>query len=71
MEGIDYLHKNDICHRDIKPSNIMITEDKKIFIVDFNVSKQKEEGEDKFRIVTKAGTIAFSAPEIFLKDSYE
>lgn len=42
----------------------------KVTIVDFNVSRVKE-STDKFKIMTKAGTIAFSAPEIFLRDSYE
>jgi len=47
LEGLDYLHKNDVCHRDIKPSNIMITKDKKrIVITDFNVAKKKNEDAD-------------------------
>jgi serine/threonine protein kinase len=42
LEGLAYLHKNDVCHRDIKPSNIMITKDRKrIVIADFNVAKKK------------------------------
>ena len=39
MTGIEYLHSEKVCHRDIKPSNILITEDKKVFIADFNVAK--------------------------------
>jgi serine/threonine protein kinase len=42
LEGLAYLHRNDVCHRDIKPSNIMITKDRKrIVIADFNVAKKK------------------------------
>ena len=33
------MHENRVCHRDLKPANIMITESKKIVIIDFNVSK--------------------------------
>lgn len=25
LEGLDFLHSNDIIHRDIKPSNIFVT----------------------------------------------
>ena len=39
MTGIEYLHSERVCHRDIKPSNILITENKKVFIADFNVAK--------------------------------
>jgi hypothetical protein len=34
-----------------------------VFIADFNVSKKKN-GEE-YRMMTKTGTLAFSAPEIF------
>ncbi len=41
LEGIAYLHENQVCHRDIKPSNILVTKDKsRVVIVDFNVAKQ-------------------------------
>ena len=39
LEGLAYLHEERVCHRDIKPSNILITEDKKVYIADFNVAK--------------------------------
>lgn len=71
MEGIDFLHKNGICHRDIKPSNLLITKQKKIYIVDFNVSRKKESDGSEFKIMTRAGTLAFSAPEILMNKHYE
>lgn len=69
MEGIAYLHANGVCHRDIKPSNILVTQSQQVFIADFNVAREKT-GEN-FRMLTKTGTLAFCAPEIFSLSYYE
>jgi serine/threonine protein kinase len=63
MEGIEYLHSLNVAHRDIKPQNLLVDKSNKVFIMDFNVSKKSENG--KLRMMTKTGTVAFSAPEIF------
>jgi len=63
MQGIAYLHQQGICHRDIKPSNILVTKDQRVYITDFNVAREKSS--DLFRMMTRTGTLAFSAPEIF------
>ncbi|MEB3190662.1 MAG: serine/threonine-protein kinase [Snowella sp.] len=40
---LDFLHQNKVIHRDIKPSNIIRrSSDKKLFLVDFGVSKLVE-----------------------------
>lgn len=69
MEGIKYLHFKGICHRDIKPSNILVTQDQKVYIADFNVAKERN-GE-MFNMMTRTGTLAYSAPEIFTHTYYE
>lgn len=47
IKAVESLHKRGIAHRDIKPQNILITEDKKIKLIDFNISKQtKRKGSD-------------------------
>ena len=36
MHAIKYVHENDLIFRDLKPNNIMIDNDKKIHIIDFD-----------------------------------
>ncbi len=69
MLGIEHLHEKGVCHRDIKPSNILVTREQKVHIVDFNVARVKV-GE-AFRMMTKTGTLAYSAPELFTQTYYE
>ena len=38
--------------------------------MDFNVSQTKLEDKNEFIMMTKTGTVAFSAPEIFVASSY-
>ena len=40
LEGLSYCHKNGIIHKDLTLNNILITEDKKIKIIDFGLSIQ-------------------------------
>mgnify|MGYP002631401731 CR=1 FL=1 len=70
MEGIEYLHATNVAHRDIKPQNLLVTKDNRVCILDFNVSSKKESNE-KFKMMTKTGTVAFSAPEIFTQKFYD
>eukprot|EP00347_Sterkiella_histriomuscorum_P015913 403355208 len=69
MVGLEYLHSEGVCHRDIKPSNILVTKDQHVTIADFNVARQKS-GEI-FKMMTKTGTLAHSAPEIFIQTYYD
>ena len=38
--------------------------------MDFNVSSLKKEDQNDFQMMTKTGTVAFSAPEIFTHQFY-
>jgi serine/threonine protein kinase len=45
MEGIAYLHSNNVSHRDIKLDNILLDGHGNIKIGDFGVSKRHEDNE--------------------------
>ena len=53
-----------IIHRDIKPSNIILTEDGRIILIDFNAAKQFLNA-NKTRDTRLLGTEGFAAPEQF------
>ena len=36
IEGMEYLHKKGVVHRDIKPENLLIDEEFRLIIADFN-----------------------------------
>lgn len=59
-----------MAHRDIKPQNLVVTDDAKVILLDFNVSSQKQKEQENFKMMTKTGTVAFSAPEIFTQKFY-
>lgn len=64
--AIEHLHSKNIVHRDLKPSNILLDAVGHIKITDFGLSRRLAYGERAF---TKCGTLAYAAPEIFLKKS--
>lgn len=66
--GLKFLHSNGIIHRDIKNDNILIDYDQmNVKIIDFGLSKVLY----KYEFTNEPyGTIAFSAPELLNKHSY-
>jgi len=68
IEGLEYLHAQNILHRDIKLDNILIDLNNTVKICDFGVSKQIKSGEV---MRDQCGTPAYIAPEILLNKGYE
>jgi len=70
LEAVAYLHDNDIVHRDLKPENLLYqnpSEDSKIMISDFGLSKIHVEGST---MKTACGTPGYVAPEVLKQRSY-
>ena len=63
VEGIKYLHDNNIIHRDIKPSNILFI-DNTIKICDFGLAKSVNNSTNIINGSSEVGTSFYRAPEI-------
>lgn len=65
LQGVKYLHQNNISHRDIKPENIMIESSSSLYpriaITDFGLAKVKAH---QNALTTMCGTLNYLAPEV-------
>lgn len=69
--GIQYLHKRNptILHLDLKPGNILATNDLRLKLADFGLSKALASGSQAYTNQV-AGTMAYMAPELFSGTKY-
>ena len=81
LNGLQYLHSQDIAHRDLKLDNLLITARGKIKIADFGTSKSLDRTNtptskkgnaqtDLFGFSTITGTMNYLSPEILRGSGY-
>lgn len=69
LEAVDYMHEQGVVHRDLKPENLLYyssSEDSKIMISDFGLSKMEDSG----FMATACGTPGYVAPEVLAQKPY-
>ncbi|KAF0312937.1 SNF-related serine/threonine-protein kinase [Amphibalanus amphitrite] len=69
VQAISYCHKLHVVHRDLKPENVVFFEKLGVVkLTDFGFSNKFLPGQ---KLETSCGSLAYSAPEILLGDSYD
>lgn len=64
IDGLMYLHENNVVHRDIKPSNILVNQTGRCKIGDFGLAKMMGEVDSHLRNGA-LGTLVYAPPEMF------
>ncbi|KAA6373336.1 MAG: putative Serine/threonine protein kinase, partial [Streblomastix strix] len=60
--SIQQLHMNGIIHGDMKPDNVLLTEDLKVKLADFGLTRKLREGKEYMTFL--GGTTVYQAPEV-------
>ena len=71
LAGVKALHDEGVIHRDLDPSNIMITQDRKIKVIDFGISKRIDGTVSKIGGTVSGslmGKVDYAPPEMITGD---
>lgn len=69
LEGLHYLHSNEIIHRDLKSANILITENSTLKLTDFGCSRRFD-SEVGFQSQSFKGSPYWMAPEVVTREGH-
>lgn len=69
LQGLQYLHKNNVLHRDIKPQNILINNKGELKIADFGLSRIFYEFTKIKRYTNRVVTRYYRCPELLLGET--
>ncbi|MBL8821818.1 MAG: protein kinase [Planctomycetia bacterium] len=62
-EAMASAHKRGIIHRDLKPSNVLVTQDRRVVVVDFGLARRWEQSSGLTRTAMVLGTPEYMSPE--------
>ncbi|XP_059349216.1 serine/threonine-protein kinase PAK 3-like [Ammospiza nelsoni] len=68
LQGLDFLHSNNVIHRDVKSDNILLRTDGSVKLTDFDLSTQLNSEQSRPCLV--AGTPWWMAPEVATGQPY-
>eukprot|EP00996_Jenningsia_fusiforme_P004510 NODE_533_length_2135_cov_24.407478_g491_i0.p1 GENE.NODE_533_length_2135_cov_24.407478_g491_i0~~NODE_533_length_2135_cov_24.407478_g491_i0.p1 ORF type:complete len:710 (+),score=100.01 NODE_533_length_2135_cov_24.407478_g491_i0:120-2132(+) len=71
LEGVAFLHKNNVIHRDLKCDNVLIEKDATAKLGDFGCAKKLDALLSMSGAKTLVGTPYYMAPEVISSDSYD
>jgi serine/threonine protein kinase len=65
LEGMHYIHKQNILHRDIKGGNLLLTKDGVLKIADFGLARVFFPSQE-YHYTNRVVTLWYRAPELLL-----
>lgn len=64
LEGLNYIHSQNIIHRDIKGANILVSNKGDVQIADFGLTREIQPQDKHMLYTSKVVTLWFRSPEL-------